>query len=196
MNKRIDLKVTRRAFMVSTSSLLACYPLLGASAIFPMNEQKQDMQAEMTPEEIKKINQSGIAGHVKDFFNDSSDYSCAESMLLAFLRYHKKPEKLVWTAAGFGGGLGQRDLCGFLTGGIMSIGLAAGDLKLERKEAKTWCENKVKAYWEWWHTETPLHCKDILKLAAGRDVCTRLGLLAAVKLEELLKLAVSEEQLA
>ena len=174
--------------MVSTSSLLAGYHLLGSPGIFPMNEQKQDMKEDITPQEMKKIKQSSIAGHVKGFFNDSTEYSCAESLLLSFLRYQKKPEGLVWAAAGFGGGLGQRDLCGFLTGGAMSIGLAAEDLNLEREDAKIWCKNKVKAYWEWWQTEAPLHCKDVLKLAAGRNVCSRLGLLAAVELEELLKL--------
>ena len=189
MNKRNDSKVTRRAFMVSTSSLLASYHLLGSPGIFSMTEQEQDMKAEVTPEEMKKINQSSLAGHVKDFFSGPKDYSCAESMLLAFLRFQKKPEDLVWTAAGFGGGLGQRDLCGFLTGGVMSIGLAAGDLNLARKDAKIWCKNKVKAYWEWWQIEAPLHCTDILKLAAGRNVCTRLGMVAAVELEELLKTA-------
>ena len=187
MNKLKAINVSRRAFLASAPALWVGYHLLEPSGDLPFTQQ-YDLKEELTPEELKKISQSSLAGYVQNFFGDAYDYSCAESFLLAFLRQHKKPENLVWAAAGFGGGLGQRDLCGFLTGGIMSIGLAAGDLKLERKAAKSWCGDKVRAYWKWWQKTAPQHCKDILKIADGRNVCTRMGLLAAVELERLLEI--------
>ena len=65
------------------------------------------------------------------------------------------PESHAWAAAGFGGGMGQRDLCGFLTGGFMGIGFAVGGLDLERKEAKARSRPAFQQYWEWWQTQAP-----------------------------------------
>ena len=103
------------------------------------------------------------------------------------LRYMKKPEELVWTAAGFSGGMGQQDLCGFLTSGIMAIGMNAGDLKMEQNAARTQCSQKVSEFWTWWKETAPLHCSEIREGHQGFDVCHRIGRLATAKVETLLQ---------
>jgi hypothetical protein len=115
------------------------------------------------------------------------DYSCAESALAVALRYMKRPDDLVWAAGGFGGGLNHEDLCGFLTGSVMAIGFYAETLKVERKEAKKRCYQKVDEFWDWWAKTAPLHCSEIREGRTDFKVCYRLGKLAAVKLEDLIK---------
>jgi hypothetical protein len=114
-------------------------------------------------------------------------YSCAETGLMVALRLMKKPEDLVWAASGFGGGMGQQDLCGFLTSGIIAIGLHTGDLEMERSAAKTHCSRTVREYWTWWLETAPLHCSEIREGRQGFNVCHRIGRLATAKLEGLLK---------
>ena len=99
----------------------------------------------------------------------------------------KKPEDLVWAAAGFGGGMYHQDLCGFLTTGIMALGLHAGDLKAESNAAKQRCMKNVNAYWTWWTENAPLHCAEIREGHQNFDACHRIGRLAAAKLESLMK---------
>jgi len=101
----------------------------------------------------------------------------------------KKPEELVWLACGYGGGLLHKELCGFLTAGIMSLGLAAGTLKEERAEGKKLCGEMVNKYWDWWTTKAPLRCADIRKEGTTSTTCSRLGRLAAAKVEELIESA-------
>ncbi len=103
------------------------------------------------------------------------------------MRFLKKPENLIWAAGAFGGGLNNKDLCGFLTSGEMAIGIYSGDLKLERKAAKEICTQKAREFWQWWISEAPLHCSEILEGRTNRKVCQRLGRLAAAKVEDLIK---------
>jgi hypothetical protein len=102
------------------------------------------------------------------------------------LRFMKKQEDLVWVAGGFGGGVGHQDLCGFLTAGIMAIGLHTGSLKIETKEAKARCGQKTNEFWNWWTSTAPLHCRDIREGRKEFNVCHRLGKLASIKLESIL----------
>ncbi len=103
------------------------------------------------------------------------------------LRFLKKPDELVWVAGAFGGGLNNKDLCGFLTSGEMAIGIYSGDLKVERKAAKEICGQKSREFWQWWLSEAPLHCAEIREGRTDFKVCRRLGRLAAAKLEDLIK---------
>jgi hypothetical protein len=107
--------------------------------------------------------------------------------LAVALRFLKKPEDLIWIAAAFGGGLNNKDLCGFLTAGEMAIGIYSGDLKLERKAAKEICGRKAREFWQWWISMAPLHCAEIREGRTDYKVCLRLGKLAAAKLEDLIK---------
>ena len=99
----------------------------------------------------------------------------------------KKPEDLIWFAGAFGGGLNNRDLCGFLTAGEMVIGIYSGDLKLERKAAKDICGRKSREFWKWWTATAPLHCSEIMEGRINNKACMRLGKLAAAKVESLIR---------
>lgn len=102
------------------------------------------------------------------------------------LRYLGKPEEWVWMAAGFGGGMQNRDLCGFLTAGIMALGCASGMLEVPRNEAKGFCQDLVKEYWNWWGSMAAYRCEQIRTQKATSAVCMNQGLLSAAKLEDLL----------
>jgi hypothetical protein len=103
------------------------------------------------------------------------------------MRFLKKPESLTWVAAAFGGGLNNRDLCGFLTSGEMAIGVYSGDLKLDRNAAHDICSQKSREFWQWWLSVAPLHCAEIREGRTDYRVCQRLGKLATAKIEELVK---------
>ena len=174
----------RRQFLVLGSSLL-----LGTPFLFPATPGKGQVKGDLLPDKISaedkvKIADSTMARDMANFFGQG--YSCAESILMVGLRYLKLPEKMVWAAGGFGGGLGQRDLCGFLTGGAMAIGLACGQLKLDRKTAKKICAKGIKSYWQWWKSEAPIHCSEIRPKKSPRGICSRLGQLSAAKVEQIL----------
>jgi C_GCAxxG_C_C family probable redox protein len=162
---------------------------LGAEAYGSKPTQEASPAAQVppnpSPDELRIIHDSSMAQDVFKFF--WAGYNCAETGLGVSLRFLKKPDDLVWMAAGFGGGLGQKDLCGFLTSGIMAIGLYAGTLNVERKEAVRISAELARSYWSWWPTLAPHHCSDIQQGRACSNVCTRVGCLAMAKLEELLK---------
>lgn len=186
MKKSDVLIMPRREFIASASFLVLGGRLFGMSPLSLQSAQvAQELKEELTPEELKIVERSVMAMDLKNYFHKG--YSCAESLLMVSLRFLEKPEDLVWLASGFGGGLYHKDLCGFLTSGIMAIGLSAGMLKKERTEAKEHCKQKVKEYWKWWTSMAPLHCSEIKKEGTSSKVCRRLGQLAAVKIEELIK---------
>lgn len=186
MTENKAVKVQRRAFLASTPLLI-----LGAGALkaFPFATQNtpkgSELSEELSAAELELVNKSVMSKDMENFWGKG--YSCAESGLMVALRFMKKPEELVWTAGGFGGGMGKGDLCGFLTAGIMAIGLYAGTLSIEKKEAKTLSSQKVREYWDWWTSTAPLHCLEIREGRTDFNVCQRLGRLAAAKLETLLK---------
>jgi hypothetical protein len=132
-------------------------------------------------EELDLVEQSRLAGLLKGGFGKGN--SCAESGLLAALRYLGKPEELVWAAAAFGGGLGKGELCGFLTSGGMALGLAAGMASGDPKQTKKLCRQMMSAYWQDWAAVAPHQCREIRRGHRGFKVCTRVGLLAFTKLE-------------
>lgn len=59
------------------------------------------------------------------------------------LKYLNLSDEHVWAACGFGGGLGKKDLCGFLTGGIMRLGFSSTGKKEERAGVKKICSQAV-----------------------------------------------------
>ncbi len=175
----------RREFLSSASLLFTgcCLPAL-ASVRWSAPQTKSDLLEELTSSELEAVKKSSMARDLDGYFGKG--YSCAESLLMVGLRHLRQPEDLVWVAAGFGGGMQHREACGFLTAGIMGLGLAAGRLKLERPEAKEWSRQKVDAYWSWWTAYAPLRCADIRKEGTNSKVCRRLGLLAAAEVERLI----------
>ena len=192
MKKPEVLVMPRREFIASASFLAIGAQLFGMSPFSSQSAQApRELKEELTPEELKIVERSIMAKDLKNYFHEG--YSCAESLLMVSLRFLGKPEELVWLASGFGGGLYHKDLCGFLTSGIMAIGLSSGMLNKERAEGKEHCKQKVKEYWKWWTSIAPVHCSEIRKEDTsskedtGYKVCRRLGQLASVKIEELIK---------
>jgi hypothetical protein len=181
-----NTKMLRRKFLFSSSLVF-----FGAGALksFSFDSQMKPgrpvLREDLSPEELKAVSRSIMAADMENFWGKG--YSCAETGLVVALRYMKMPEDLVWASAGFGGGIGHQDLCGFLTSGIMAIGIHTGALKLDKKAAKEHCGRKVNEYWDWWVSTAPLHCPDIRGEQMNFKICGRLGRLAAAKLEELLK---------
>jgi len=192
MKKPEVLIMPRREFIASASFLALGGQMFGLSPFSSQSAQApQELKEELTPEELKFVERSIMAKDLKNYFHEG--YSCAESLLMVSLRFLGKPEELVWLASGFGGGLYHKDLCGFLTSGVMAIGLSSGMLDKERAEGKEHCKQNVKQYWKWWTSIAPVHCSEIRKEGTSSKedtdykVCQRLGQLASVKIEELIK---------
>jgi hypothetical protein len=184
MKKNDTLSMPRRAFIASGMLLgnaLFDMPLaLGANT-----QARQKAKETLSSDEKKWIDDSTMAKDLGNYFGHG--LSCAESLLLVSLRYLGKPEEWVWAAAGFGGGMYNRDLCGFLTGGIMALGCASGMLMMPKKEAKEYCGGLVKKYWDWWGLQAPYRCAKIRTYETTSSVCTNQGLLSAAKIEELIE---------
>ena len=185
MGKTHDLELNRRDFIGCASGFMLGSCLLDFSPLRLYKEiSLQELKEELTPEEQELVKNSVMAQELKKLFGKG--YSCAESLFKVSLGFMKEPEELVWIASGFGGGIYHKDLCGFLTSGVMAIGLKAGTLEKERKEKKAHVKSSVKQYWKWWTSQAPLHCSEIRKEGTSSKVCRRLGQLAAAKIEELL----------
>lgn len=196
MKKPEVLIIPRREFIASASFLALGGQLLSMSPFSSQSAQEPPkLKKELTPDELKTVEKSIMAKDLRGYF--IKGYSCAESLFMVSLRFLGKPEELVWIASGFGGGLYHKDLCGFLTSGVMAIGLSSGMLKKERLEGKEHCQQKLNQYWDWWASSAPLHCSEIRRGDTGPEkdpeyrACQRLGQLAAVKIEELIRPAKS-----
>jgi len=186
MTDNETIKVQRRAFLTATPLLIWSAGALNALPFTSQNAPKgPELSEKLSPSELEIANKSVMSRDMENFWG--KEYSCAETGLVVALRFMKKPEELVWVAGGFGGGIGHQDLCGFLTAGIMAIGLHMGTLNITKNTAKTVCRQRVDAYWKWWTSTAPLHCSDIREGHEGFEVCNRLGRLATAKLETLLK---------
>lgn len=189
-----SVNMNRRKFLLSSSVLLSATTILETSSLLAQTNPESSPVASpkgpvlldaLTPEELARVKDSVMSEDMQNFWGKG--YSCAETGLMVALRYMKKPEDLVWAAAGFGGGMGHQDLCGFLTAGIIAIGLHTGDLEMEKRAAKAHCGQAVREYWGWWLKTAPLHCSEIREGREGFDVCNRIGRLGAAKLESLFK---------
>jgi len=110
-------------------------------------------------------------------------YPCSEMILLAALRRFNIPENHLDAAAVFGGGVGKRDLCGLLTGGLMAIGLAAGEKYADRAQLHQVGRAASNAYWDWWLTRGDLHCMGTGTTHEDSEEFVRMCQRAAVQLE-------------
>jgi C_GCAxxG_C_C family probable redox protein len=96
----------------------------------------------------------------------NSGFWSADSIFMSAIKHLEQPEDLVRIATPFGGGMGQKDLCGFLTGGYMTIGLFAGAKKPSDKAARKTTFRLAKEYYDWWTANYPIHCREINKSEA------------------------------
>jgi hypothetical protein len=183
MKKQDSLSMPRRTFIAS--GMLLGTGLFGMS--FPAGSDilgSQEAKEALSSDEKEWVDSSTMAKDLGNYFGKG--FSCAESLLMVSLRYLGKPEEWVWAAAGFGGGMYKRNLCGFLTAGVMSLGCGSSLLDMPRKEAKARCGEMVKDYWDWWESQAPYHCSQIRTQETTSTVCLNLGLLSAAKIEEML----------
>lgn len=175
----------RRDFMFSASGILAAACFGSRANLYTPFIQKKELALELSEEEAKIVERSSMAKELMNYFGKG--YSCAESILMVSLKHLELPEDSIWAACGFGGGMGKKDLCGLLTGGIMGLGFASGALQEERSEAKRLCGVAVDKYWKWWQSQAPLKCQDIRSPGTSSEVCVRLGKLAAAEAELLIE---------
>ena len=114
---------------------------------------------------------------------DGQGYPCSEMMLLAALRRFNLPENHLDAASVFGGGVGKRDLCGLLTGGLIAIGLAAGEKYADRAQVHRVGREASNAYWDWWLSRGDLHCMGPGTTHETTEEFVRMCQRTAVKLE-------------
>ena len=137
------MSLNRREFLGLSCSCAAVLSAFGPKALQAYGTAQAQPMAEMT---LKHLTEG---------------FWSADSLLLSAAKHLKKPEEIVQVAVGFGGGMHTKDLCGFLTGGIMAIGLFAGPTQGKDKESRQKCIRLTKEYWAWWENNFKLHCRDI-----------------------------------
>lgn len=182
-NKKIK-DFSRRDFLWALSGMAAVPAVFTRTFGGAQDKPKKPLAELFSPEEWEHLKKSVMAVEIDGYFGHG--YSCSEAILLVALRQLEIDEKMFWAGTAYGGGLGQKDLCGFLTGGMMAIGLAAGKTPLEHREAKKFCSAVAKEFWEWWKSEYPLRCACIVVKEEDRAKCRPMGPRTAAKLEELL----------
>jgi len=175
----------RRDFMFSASGILAAACFGSRADLYTPFFQEKELALELSDEEAKIVERSSMAKELVNYFGKG--YSCAESILMVSLKHLELPEDSIWAACGFGGGMGKRDLCGLLTGGIIGLGFASGTIEEERSEAKRLCGVAVDKFWKWWQSQAPLKCQDIRPVGTSSKVCVRLGKLAAAEAQSLIE---------
>jgi len=178
---------SRRNFL-STASLA----LLGSTmvslkkpseSIEILNPDSKRLWDEFTREEKKLIEKCERAQSIVQI----KEMSCAEKVLLSTVRSFRKPDKLACFAASFGGGIQRYDLCGMLTGGFMSIGLAGEELYTDPEQRSAFVRKATREYWEWWEAYAPIHCHELRpRYSWDPDGYNRMLQRVALKLDEVL----------
>jgi hypothetical protein len=184
MKKNDVSGLTRRRFFHALSPLAAgCLgvPCFGKRLTA---QDKPGFWSEFSPEEQSGVDSSVMAQDLTNFAGHG--YGCAECSLGVGLNYLGEPQERLGVAGVFSGGFSQGDLCGFLTGAMMSIGIAARKLHEDRTAMREFSRPLAKEYWEWWESRGPLHCSDLREMYDGSDQFLRMGQRAMVKLEELI----------
>lgn len=184
--------LSRRKFLgalpltvLATPSVVQGLPVLGQESPGSAQEgPKPGFIAPFTEEEAAAVAASPLAQEIASLHGKG--YPCSEMELLVGLRHLGLPENHLDAAGVFGGGVGKRDLCGLLTGGLMAIGLAAGAKYEDRKLAHGTGRRASNAYWEWWVARGDLHCMGPGTEHKTPEEFVRMTQRTAVKLEEVL----------
>lgn len=137
-----------------------------------------------SPEEASAVADSAMAREIAGLVGKG--YPCSEMMLLSALRRFDLPEEHLDAAAVFGGGVGKRDLCGFLTGGLMAIGFASGQKYTDRQMVHQVGRRASNAYWEWWLSRGDQHCMGYGTDHEDSEEFVRMAQRGALKLEGVL----------
>jgi C_GCAxxG_C_C family probable redox protein len=145
------MSTDRRTFLAQSCACLGLLPALDLVKITPLAQGQAPIMSDRTLQHL------------------GQGYWSADSLLLSAARHLKKPDETVDVAVGFGGGMQQKDLCGFLTGGIMAIGLFAHATHGNDRAAHDKCHRLTNEYWAWWQKNYPLHCSEISTPAQSCD---------------------------
>ena len=189
MEKKKIHPPTRRHFLSTLPCLMLANTLTTDKKYFYLQEKRSRKLCQpFTAEEKELMQKSVLARDIENYAGKG--YSCAESMLIVSLRFLEKPEECVHAAAAYGGGLGKGDLCGLLTGCMMVIGFAGGQMHQNRLQMKKTVRDLSNEFWAWWESWAPIHCRDLRKDYEGREEYLRMCKRVAVKLEELIKPAI------
>ena len=141
--------------------------------------------SEFTSEERESVGRSVMAQRVPSYLGEG--FGCAEICLAASIDYLGVSRDWLDAAAVFSGGFGQGDLCGFLTGGMMAIGVAAGKLHDDRQALQEFARPRSQAYWQWWTSRGPVHCSELRTRYEGREQFVRMAQRVMVTLEGLIE---------
>jgi len=175
MNKEDVSGLSRRRFLHTIAGGVIGTSLLGVAEL-PRSSRLQQQEKE----------EKGKLAEEMEVNYNTRGFSCAESIFRAAVTTYGESEELVRLATPFSGGMGQRDLCGFLSGGVLAIGLLFGRTKPDENAKKGKCISLASEYYKWWNSNFPLHCSDIRKFG-GKEMCTQNGRRAARYLEELIE---------
>ena len=190
MSKSEIHRCSRRQILASLPPLACCglaAPLLARGSFGHaglLAQDKPGFWAPFTSEEQIAVDASVMAQDLLNYAGHG--YGCAECAYMVGLRYLGEPEERLSAAGVFSGGFSQGDLCGFLTGSMMTIGVAARKLHEDRQAMRAFSRPLAKEYWEWWEAHGPLHCSGLRELYAGDEEFVRMGQRAVTKLEELI----------
>jgi C_GCAxxG_C_C family probable redox protein len=119
-----------------------------------------DLVWELSPAEQESAKSSRMVAHALQLKREGG-YNCAELILTAAIKCYDLPPKTGEAAAAFGGGVGHGELCGFLTGASMALGVLAFKGGGERAEVKKLLKKWNDALWTWWTSLAPLNCRDL-----------------------------------
>jgi hypothetical protein len=184
--------ISRRSFVGALPLTVLAAPSLGEGLLRPSRSPDRDPQQSpgpgfigpFTPQEAEAVASSPMAQAMASLHGQG--YPCSEMMLLVGLRGAGLPDHHLDAAAVFGGGVGKRDLCGLLTGGLMAIGFAAGKKYSDRAEVHRVGRRASNAYWDWWTSRGDLHCMGPGTEHQDAESFLRMTQRTAVKLEEVL----------
>lgn len=185
--------VSRRNFVASLpisflagSRAIPCGTALGLGGGVEGGPQAQPagFTGPLSRAEAAEVASSPMAGEISALMGKG--YPCSEMILLSALRRFNLPENHLDAAAVFGGGVGKRDLCGLLTGGLMAIGILAGDKHEDRGRVHEVGRVASNAYWDWWLTRGDLHCMGPGTVHEGSEEFLRMCQRAALRLEKVM----------
>ena len=173
--------------LATPAALSGCEPRAGEDRgirpepILQSQNQGPGFIGPFTPDEAVRVAASVMVQEISCL--NGQGYPCSEMILLAALRRFDLPENHLDAAAVFGGGVGKRDLCGLLTGGLMAIGLAAGQKYTDRGQLHQAGRTASNAYREWWLSRGDLHCMGYGTAHENSEEFVRMCQRTAVQLE-------------
>ena len=175
--------------LAAPSCLTACEraseaETLEAAPLPILQSQGPGFVGPLSEEEATAVAASAMAQEIAGL--NGKGYPCSEMILLASLRRFDLPENHLDAAAVFGGGVGKRSLCGLLTGGLMAIGIAAGNKYQDREQVHSLGRTASNAYWEWWLTRGDLNCMGPGTEHSNSEEFVRMCQRTAVKVEEII----------